>query len=174
MCGGRGCFSARCEDPMIGPVLRGLVERGVLSVREIEEVTGRGESTVYRWLSGRTRPDYLDVRAMLELTGPDVRRELLGALLQDLPVTLIWHEAEADADTPPGADEVVQRAMDRSVEALRGMTELLAEERELLNQGGVTREHCVQLAARVDAIVQQLWESRRMLSATTARRRRAR
>ena len=51
---------------MLARTLQRLIARNLTSAREIGELTGKAPSTVYRWISGASEPDFNSVRLLLK------------------------------------------------------------------------------------------------------------
>ena len=76
---------------MIAECLRQLLDRKLITVREIEEATGRGNSTIYRWLENKSQPDINDYITMLQrLENKEVKTALIDAIICNLPVSIHW------------------------------------------------------------------------------------
>ena len=64
---------------MFGSIVCQLLDQKLTTLKELEEVTGRGTSTVYRWKNGESEPHYTDMRLLIRHLGsPDARRSILG------------------------------------------------------------------------------------------------
>ncbi len=64
---------------MIAMVIRRLLDAKLTTVKELEEVTGRGTSTIYRWLNGESEPQYSDVRLIVRhMRDPEAQRTTLN------------------------------------------------------------------------------------------------
>lgn len=159
---------------MLGSALRQVVERGDTTVREISAVTGRGESTVYRWLSAQSMPDVDDfVQLLARLRSQDARRALLAALLSDVPVTADW--VDADPPDAPTTADALRQATDVSMQSLRWVVDLLAEERQFTKDDGLTPDQCAEMAMKVSTIMDQMVRVRVLLCGPAmARRQKAR
>lgn len=109
---------------MIQAVLQKLVDEHRLSVREMSELTGRGESTVYRWLSGESQPAYRDIAHLVrKVSDAKAREQLLCVILAGLPVVVDWREdAERADELEPGSRDVSLRL---GLRAIQNMVEAL-------------------------------------------------
>jgi len=81
---------------MFGTIIRELIDRKLTTLKELEEVTGRGTSTIYRWINDESEPHFTDVRLLVrQLEKPEAKRTLVGLLTSDLPIVVDWlHEEE--------------------------------------------------------------------------------
>jgi hypothetical protein len=84
---------------MIADVLRKITYDGLTNVREIAELTGRGESTVYRWINGESQPDFTNIRTLANgLSSKAARQRLVDLFTQAMPVTIQWSEHNGSED----------------------------------------------------------------------------
>ena len=125
-------------DQMLGTVIRHLVENELATVKEIEEVTGRGSSTVYRWVKGEGLPQFSDVRALVRrLPNPEARRVMIALLSSDLPVVVHW-EDDLVVDDETGRTHDGQDVIAKSLLALNCLTDLLSEQHEAVQKQELT------------------------------------
>ncbi len=156
--------------------LRRLLARKQLTVREIERITGRGSSTIYRWLSGESEPEFADVRAMLrELPARELRQPLLDAIVSDLPVTVTWLE---DMGPRPGASRAARAPMDSltegahaSLDALRALSEAVSRQVGFVQQGRVSRQAAEETIELINRALHDLQVSKQALQEQIRRRR---
>ena len=93
---------------MIGQLLGELTEKRLTSVNEIARATGRGESTVYRWINGDSRPDYGSIRKLISGLGDaEAKRRLVEHFTSALAIAVIV--AEEDEDDSPMARPMDER-----------------------------------------------------------------
>ena len=77
--------------PMFGTIIRMLLDDKHTTIKEIEELTGRASSTVYRWMNGESEPHATDIRLLVRhMKSEDARQTLLSILTSDLPVVISW------------------------------------------------------------------------------------
>jgi len=91
---------------MIADVLRKITYGGMTNVHEIARLTGRGESTIYRWINGDSQPDFSSIQKLAsDLSNLSARQRLLDLFTQSMPVTTHWSENNAsdpEATSPRG------------------------------------------------------------------------
>ena len=125
------------QTNMISQVLDELVKRKAVSVQELCDATGRSESTIYRWLSGDTRPDFDDVFDMIrKLASTDARKELVLLLAQDLPVSIQWLE-DAGSLSDDAPKKPLLDVADLALLPNESMVQLLKRHHEALRDGKV-------------------------------------
>ncbi len=147
---------SRLKKLMIDTVLSQLVAQRVTSVKEICDITGRGDSTVYRWLSGQSEPEFSEMVALMRsVSSPEVRRALVDTFTKELPVRVEWLNDDAtlhrDADTKARHD-----AMDLAVLAMASLVRVLVQQRPTLHGGQLDqtgREETIEL---IDAAMTHL------------------
>lgn len=144
---------------MIADTLKHLVEHDLTNHKEIQLITGRGASTVYRWLSGESEPQFHDVRLLVrQLKDPEARRKLVLLLSADLPVTIKWQEDERNLEllTMEGRREAAHEAIDASLLALECLTHLLSESREAMRSNELTTEAGTRIIDLSENAIRQL------------------
>ena len=150
---------------MLEAYIRHLVEHDLTSVNEIEEITGRGTSTVYRWISGESEPHYGDVRALVRgLAKPEARRTLVGLLASDLPVIVTWLSADAPA---PELETELQGAghdaLEKALLALDYITDGLAQGHQAIRQQALPADRYTRLVELIDHAIHNLTTSKNLL-----------
>ena len=50
---------------MLATTIRTLIDSELTSAREIGDLTGKAPSTVYRWINGRSEPDFNSIRLLV-------------------------------------------------------------------------------------------------------------
>lgn len=159
---------------MISALLQKLVNQNQTSVRELCELTGRGESTIYRWLSHESQPTYRDVELIVrKVANPHAREQLVCLLLAGLPVVVEWlegterHEDEMDA---PAGDVTFRLTLN----ALQQLTRVLDQQRRMLHGGTMDEDGVMQVVGLIDEAVRNLTSTKAVLIGQVPRRRRAR
>ena len=155
---------------MFETFIRKLLDDKLTTIKEIEEVTGRGTSTIYRWMNGESEPHFMDMRLLVrQLSKPEARHSLVGMLTSDLPVIINWVEDEEpkEPESPEANDEWrVQghEVLDRSLLALDCLTHALSEGNEAIRKQKLTKESYVNLVTQVDRTIRHLTASKNMLN----------
>ncbi len=150
---------------MFGPIIRHLLDNKLTTIKEIEEVTGRGSSTIYRWINDESDPHHTDMRLLIRhLSTPEAQRTILSLLTADLPIVINWI---ADEGTPDNENDPGERGgheiLDRSLLALDCLTHALSEGNEALRRQTLTKESYIKLLSLVDETIHHLATSKNML-----------
>lgn len=153
---------------MFGHIIRHLLDNKQTTIREIEEVTGRGSSTVYRWINDESDPHHTDMRLLIRhMRNPDARRTILNLLTADLPVVINWISDDSAATATATAshpDRGGHEVIDRSLIALDCLTHALSEGNDALRRKELTKDSYIKLVTLVDETIHHLTASRTMLN----------
>ncbi len=131
---------------MIGTMIRQLVDQGLTSLRELETVTDRGTSTIYRWMNGESEPHCSDLQKLVKrLSNAEARRTVLGFLTSDLPVHLCWFDADDVILYGEEPTEGGQDVLSKSLEALDDLSEVLKREHDAIRRQDLSPEGYTEL-----------------------------
>ena len=110
---------------MIAETLQKLIDEGVTSAKEISELTGVASSTVYRWLNGKSQPDFNAICMLLRQL-PHTNGQ--QALLTSFMAGTSWQFYNIAADLDVNFDGKVDQedALIASIESVRGAGESLS------------------------------------------------
>jgi transcriptional regulator with XRE-family HTH domain len=114
---------------MLAKTLKRIIDKQFTSAKEISELTGVSQSTVYRWIAGQSQPDFDSVRLLVRLL-PDSRAQ--KAILTAFTAGTDWHvthmnlELDVNHDGKVDADD----ALDASCNALKTSSDTLVSIRE--------------------------------------------
>ncbi len=149
---------------MFGHIIRHLLDNKLTSIKEIEEVTGRGSSTVYRWINDESDPHHTDMRLMIRhMRNPDARRTTLGLLTSDLPIVINWISDDTESEGGTDHDRGGHEVLDRSLIALDCLTHALSEGNDALQRKELTQDSYIKLISMVDETIHHLTASKNML-----------
>ncbi len=150
---------------MFGHVIRHLLDNKLTTIKEIEEVTGRGSSTIYRWINDESDPHHTDMRLMIRhMRNPDARRTILNLLTADLPVVINWIAEDKEPEGDTGENRGGHEVLDRSLIALDCLTHALSEGNDALRRKELTKESYIKLVSMVDETIYHLTASKNMLN----------
>ena len=128
----KAALKERLTPVLISQVLSQLVAQKVTSVREIADVTQRGESTVYRWLSGQSEPEFSEmVTLMRSVSSSKVRKRLVDTFTKELPVRVHWLNDDATL-SHSAKDQDHHDAVDLAVLAMASLVRVLVTQRPAL------------------------------------------
>ena len=150
---------------MFGPIIRHLLDNKLTTIKEIEEVTGRGSSTIYRWINDESDPHHTDMRLLIRhMSNPEARRSILSLLTADLPIVINWVIQEPVPDRDDDAAESGgHEVLDRSLLALDCLTHALSEGNDVLRRQKLTKESYIKLISLVDQTIHHLTSSKNLL-----------
>lgn len=150
---------------VLGRVIRELVHEKLTTIDEIEEITGRSASTVYRWMNDESEPYFSDVRRLIRnMKRPEARRAMLQRLAADLPLTIEWADDDADdllGDVEDG--RAGHEVLDRALLALDCVTHALSEGNEAIREQRLTANAYDSIQARLSEAIRYLSACRKML-----------
>jgi len=153
---------------MLGDLLRKLVDDRLTSAKELERATGRGASTVYRWMAGQSQPDLGDVEKMLTgMESYEARRKLLGHILRDTPVRVEWLDAEEGARAAT-TSKARTDALDMSLTSLRLVADVLRRQRDALHNGRrMAGEEYAETVGMIEQAIHHLTLSKNLLGSAS-------
>jgi hypothetical protein len=151
---------------MLASILRTLVDEKLTTVSEISKLCRRGESTVYRWLSGASQPDFDDMRQLVRrLANPEAKRRLVELFASGLPVKLEWMPEDDDkSDRYDLAGDL--EALDMSLLALECLTNVIHQERTMLRERKIDEHAVSRTMQMIDDTIRHLTISKRRLIET--------
>ncbi len=150
---------------MFGHIIRHLLDTKQTTIKEIEEVTGRGSSTIYRWINDESDPHHNDMRLLIRhMKNPDARRNILDLLTSDLPVVINWIADESMTDVDTGDDRGGHEVIERSLIALDCLTHALSAGNDALRRKELTKDSYVKLLSLMNETIHHLTASKNMLN----------
>lgn len=155
---------------MIADVLKKITYEGATNVHEIAEVTGRGESTVYRWINGESQPDFASICKLANhLPSVSARQQLLDYFTQSMPVAVHWiaEEDMESADQPTDPDEPACAPVRSCIDALNNVAKAMDR---IAGRGGtreLSDEQKFESTHRLNLAVNALLRSRTQLNRMT-------
>ena len=152
-------------QPSFGSIIRHLLDEKFTSLKELEEITGRGTSTIYRWMNGETEPHFTDMRLLVRrLPNPKARHTLVAMLTSDLPIVVSWvGEDDFVVKDSKGARHDGHDLLDRTIVALDCLTHIIAEEHDAVRDGNLSAESFAHLVTMMDDAVRHITSSKNLL-----------
>ena len=150
---------------MFGTIIRHLLDNKLTTMKEMEEITGRGSSTIYRWMNGESEPHHTDMRLLIRHIGSDeARRIIVSMLTSDLPIIVKWVEPEASDEAGDESDTLGgHEVLERSLLALDCLTHALSAGNDALRRKELTKESYIKLITLVDDTIRHLTASKNLL-----------
>ncbi|MCP3903171.1 MAG: hypothetical protein GY715_05990 [Planctomycetes bacterium] len=150
---------------MFGSIIRQLLDRKLTSIKEIETVTGRGSSTIYRWMDESSQPSLGDVRSLVGgLEKPEARQLLLGLLASDLPIVIEWiDDCASEAAEQAGPPRDGHELLEQTLLALDCISHVLNEGHNAIRERGLDDESFTAIVELTDQAVRHLTRTRTLL-----------
>lgn len=151
---------------MLGTIIRYLLDHKLTSIKEIEKVTGRGSSTIYRWMNGESQPQLMDMRLLIRnLANVEARRTILDLLTSDLPIVINWISNGQDmtVEDDQGRKHDGHEVLDNSLLAMEILSKGLHEGHDAIRRQELPPEKYAQLVKMLDDTIRHLATSRTML-----------
>ncbi len=162
---------------MHGQIIRRLLDEKLTTLKEIEQVTGRGTSTLYRWMRGESEPHASDLRNLIrDIRDPRAKRFIVSLLTADLPIVVNWIEQEQSITQKldAGKHHDQNDAVDTSIQAMRSVTDLIVAQRQSAQAGKqMTDQTYSELIRHIDDSISQLTLTRMLLDRVMHKRHRA-
>ncbi|MBI1336298.1 MAG: hypothetical protein GC164_04980 [Phycisphaera sp.] len=162
---------------MLAKLLKSLINKGLVTVTEIAQVTGRAQSTVYRWVNDESKPEFEDIRLLVRrLSHTDARKSLLRFFTSDLPVIVTWmtDEKQLDPESLPDVGTGTREALDLSLLALDSLSQVLIDQRRALQEGRLDWVECDETCQHLDNAIEYLSVSKQLFRRQALRRKPAR
>lgn len=147
---------------MLAKTLKRIIDNNFSSAKEISELTGVSQSTVYRWIAGQSQPDFDSVRLLVRLL-PDARAQ--KAILTAFTAGSDWHithmnlELDVNMDGKVDADD----ALDASCHALKTSSETLVSIREASKGKALNSDETLELISLLNHTVRHCTITQRIL-----------
>ncbi|MEM6393148.1 MAG: helix-turn-helix transcriptional regulator [Planctomycetota bacterium] len=157
---------------MLQQTLQRLIDQKHTSAKEMGELAGVSPSTVYRWISGQSQPDYESIRLLLRhLPSRASQKALLHAFTAgtDWHCTMMEVELDVNHDGHVDADD----ALDASCQAVKSSTDSLLAIRAASRGKALTSDETIELISMLGTVVRQCTITQRILVDLAERRKKA-
>lgn len=147
---------------MLAQTLQRIIDKKFTSAKEISELAGVSQSTVYRWIAGQSQPDFDSVRLLVRLL-PDMRAQ--KALLTAFTAGTDWHATHMNLELDVNQDGKVDAddALDASCEALKTSSETLLAIRQASKGKILTGDETIELVSHLNQTIRQCSITQRIL-----------
>lgn len=147
---------------MFDKTLQRIIDEKWTTAREIGELAGVSTSTVYRWLSGETQPDFNSVRLLLRhMTHPRAQEALLGCFTSGTTWQFIRNELDLDVNRDGRID--ADDAMDASCEAVKAAADHLHQIRGTCRGRMPTSDETLEMISLLNQAVRHCTIAQRVL-----------
>ena len=157
---------------MLAQTLQAMIDQKWTNAREIGELTGVAPSTVYRWISGESEPDFQSIRLLMRHLKDDrAQQSLVSAFLAGTNWQATGESNSLDVNRDgkvTGAD-----ALEAAIQVVRGAGVALDEVHEAVQDGRITEDEAVTAVAKLDQVVRDCNLVRAILTKLTEHRKQA-
>ncbi len=148
---------------MLAKTLQQLIDKEATSAKEIGELTGVATSTVYRWVSGESEPDFNSIRILLRhLKHQEAQRAILSVFTANTGFYFSYIEVELDLNDDGVVDH--RDALTAAIEAVHGAGVSVSRLREILVDREITKAECVEMHEHVNRVEHYCVNLRQILS----------
>ncbi|MFA7236506.1 MAG: helix-turn-helix domain-containing protein [Phycisphaeraceae bacterium] len=138
---------------MLCDTLDRLIHAERTSVTEVAELAGVSNSTVYRWLSKRSHPDFDAMRRVIRgLKNPEAQEAMLTVLISGTRWQLRRNDMPLDVNRDGRID--TEDALDAAIRVVKSAGQSLVDVRAARATGVVKKDHLVDLVGELNAVVQ--------------------
>ncbi len=156
---------------MLEAALQRIINRKLTTAREIGEMAGVSTSTVYRWISGQSQPDFNSIRLLVRHL-PDRRAQeaILSAFVAGTAWQLRHLELELDVNEDGTID--ADDALDAAIDAVKAAAKTLQQVRSASRQRGLSAEQTIEVLALLNQVARHCTVTERVLVQLAERQRR--
>ncbi len=147
---------------MLAKTLQMLIDQQLTTAKEIGELAGVSTSTVYRWVSGQSQPDFDSIRMLVRhLPNPEAQEAILAIFASGTPWTFTHAELELDVNQDGQVN--AEDALDASCEAVKTAGESLMAVRAASRGKLLNSDDTLALISQLNHVVQQCTITQRVL-----------
>lgn len=147
---------------MLSKTLKRIIEQNYTSAKELSELTGVSQSTVYRWIAGQSQPDFDSVRLLVRLL-PDTRAQ--KALITAFTAGTDWHVTNMELELDLNSDGKIdaEDALDATCSALKSSSDTLLSIREASKGKMLSSDETLELISLLNHTVRHCSVTQRIL-----------
>ncbi len=141
--------------------LQHVIDQKLTSAREMGELAGVSTSTVYRWTTNQSQPDFESIRLLIRLLpSPRAQKELLNALLGGSA----WSASRTEVELDVNRDGVIDRddALAAALASVQAVTQSLSQIHAAARRP-MTAQETLQTVAHLDRAVRHGTLTQRVL-----------
>lgn len=156
---------------MLARTLQKLIDANLTSAREIGDLAGVSPSTVYRWISRQSQPDFDAIRLLVRHLPERAAQE---AIIATFTAGTDWQFTHESLELDVNDDGVInaEDALDASVEAVRSAGESLKSVRQASRRQELSAEDTLELISLLNHVVRQCNITQRILVDLSEQKRR--
>jgi len=158
---------------MLNETLQRIIDEERTTAREIGELTGKAPSTVYRWISGKSEPDFNSIRLLVRhLPDKTAQQAIISVFVAGTPWQVVHEDVELDVNHDGSVN--TEDALDAAIHSTKSSGESLQQIRSACKSGSVTPDAVLTVVAHLDEVISHCHVARRILvqECETKRRRR--
>ena len=141
---------------MLRTTLESMIEKKFTTAREMAGLAGVSTSTVYRWISGQSQPDFESIRLLFRHLPSEPAQEALAATFASGTGWQIKGlDPEVDLDFNGDGRVDPFDAIDSSIDAVRSAAESLDKVRTACRDGVIRKEEAIHLIQLFSQTVKQ-------------------
>ncbi|XAM00944.1 helix-turn-helix transcriptional regulator [Phycisphaeraceae bacterium D3-23] len=147
---------------MLAKTLQRIIDKKFTTAKEVSELAGVSQSTVYRWIAGQSQPDFDSIRLLVRLL-PDMRAQ--KALLTAFTAGTDWHATHMNLELDVNDDGKVdaEDALDASCEALKTASHTLLAIRQASKGKILSGDETIELISHLNQTVRNCTITQRIL-----------
>ena len=139
---------------MLAKTLQRLIDDKLTTAGEIAELAGVSSSTVYRWIGGKSQPDFDSIRLLVRhMPDPKAQRAILSAFSAGTSWRFQYLDTDLDVNRDGRVD--VNDALDASIRAVDAASELLVKVRKASKDDRLTQDQIGPVIKVLNEVVQQ-------------------
>lgn len=147
---------------MLDKALQRIIDEKYTTAREIGDLAGVSTSTVYRWISGESQPDFNSIRLLLRhLQHPKAQEALLGVFTSGTAWQVLHNDLDLDVNRDGRID--FDDALDASCAAVKHASDSLQGVRNSCRTKAPTAEETLEMIALLNQVVRQCTIAQRIL-----------
>lgn len=147
---------------MLSQTLQRLIDQSVTTAREIGELTGKAPSTVYRWISGKSEPDFNSIRMLVRHFPDQTAQQAIVSVFVAGTAWQVFHE-QAELDVNQDGAINTDDALDAAIQSTRSSGQSLHMIRESCRNGTATPDDTITVVAQLDEVIAHCHIARRIL-----------
>lgn len=147
---------------MLSRTLQKMIDAQHTTAGEIGELTGKAPSTVYRWISGKSEPDFNSIRLLLRhLPDTKAQQAIMSAFTAGTAWQAIYAEAELDVNDDGRID--ADDALDAAIKSVQSCGRSLRGIRKACMEEKISADTTVTVVADLDEVVHCCHVARQVL-----------
>lgn len=155
---------------MLAQTLQRLIDQRLTTAREIGELTGVAQSTVYRWINGESEPDFNTIRLLLRHLPDHAAQE---AILSSFCMGTEWvySRTKLDLDFNHDGRIDIEDALDACIQSVQSTAQSLERLRAAARDGTINSDDALALGTVLGDVMNQCSAARQIIGKVSERKR---